>query len=59
MYTTTDKPEHVHRMKGSGLEASGSTRTETGGGDSATQKMEEKGKNVMEKMKEKMPGMHK
>ncbi|KAK3311206.1 uncharacterized protein B0T15DRAFT_66418 [Chaetomium strumarium] len=62
MYTTTDKPEHVHRMK-AGLEGSG---TKTGSGASATQKMEEKGKDMkstigekMEQMKDKIPGMHK
>ncbi|KAK4240623.1 hypothetical protein C8A03DRAFT_31218 [Achaetomium macrosporum] len=60
MYTTTDKPEHVHRMKGS-LEGGSST-----GGASATHKVGETGKNIkstigekMEKVKEKMPGMNK
>ncbi|KAK4035262.1 hypothetical protein C8A01DRAFT_48522 [Parachaetomium inaequale] len=64
MYSTTDTPEHVHRMKGKGgLEGSGSTGS-TGGG-SVTQKVQETGKNVSEtvgqkvgQMKEKM-GMNK
>ena len=58
MYSTTDKPEPVHRAKG-GLQGSG------GGGGSATEKTQQKGQNVtgtigdkMGQMKEKM-GMNK
>jgi hypothetical protein len=51
MYSTTDKPEHVHRMKGS-LEGSG---TEAGGGgSSATKKMQGTGKHVSSTIGEKV-----
>lgn len=43
MYSTTNKPEHVHRMKG-GLEGSSQ------GGSSATEKMQKTGKNVASSM---------
>jgi hypothetical protein len=53
MYETTDKPEHVHRAKGKGgLEGSSST-----GGSSATQKVQETGKNVSETVGQKMGQM--
>ncbi|KAK4148934.1 hypothetical protein C8A00DRAFT_38484 [Chaetomidium leptoderma] len=58
MYSTTDKPEHVHRMmKGGdkgGLEGSGSTGGSSTGGGGATQKMQETGKNVSSKVGETM-----
>jgi len=44
MYSTTNKPEHVHRMKG-GLEGS-SKGNNNKGGSSATEKMQKTGKNV-------------
>jgi hypothetical protein len=51
MYSTTDKPEHVHRMKGS-LESTGGEGG--GGGSSATKKMQETGKNVSSTIGEKV-----
>ncbi|EAQ89268.1 predicted protein [Chaetomium globosum CBS 148.51] len=52
MYSTTDKPEHVHRAKGKGgLEGSGST------GKGTSQKIQETGKNVTESIGETMGEM--